>query len=389
MSFTPPVKQSRLTIAFRLILAIPHLFVLWALGIATEVIVVIGWFAALFTGRLPEWAHTFVTGTVRWQARVYSYLYFLTDSYPPFSLDDEPYPVRFVTMRTRLNRFAVLFRIVLLIPAAIVLTLASYGLAVLAFFVWLIALVAGRLPSSLHQALAAIIRFQIRSSAYIFMLTGVYPWWGLFGDGAPDTGTAGTAAAATTDSATADTVASAADAETGALRAPADPWRLPLSGAAKALVWVFLALGAAAVVPAAIVGPSSPSGNNPVSAFSNTRGLIRVGQAYDTLAASATRFESAVQACSQLSCVTALDRKEAGDLRTFAASVRSAGLVGQPATDASRLAGDASDAATSLDHLATDTSVSKYESDYAASPLQRQLNALDSDYTALRLSLTS
>ena len=43
----------RWSTAFRLVLIIPHYIVLAAMGIAAEVIVVIGWFGALFMGRLP------------------------------------------------------------------------------------------------------------------------------------------------------------------------------------------------------------------------------------------------------------------------------------------------------------------------------------------------
>ena len=55
---------------------------------------VIGWFAALFTGRLPQWAHTFLGGVVRWYTRSGAYMFLLTDRYPPFSFDDVEYPVR-------------------------------------------------------------------------------------------------------------------------------------------------------------------------------------------------------------------------------------------------------------------------------------------------------
>ena len=43
-------------------------------------------FAVLFTGRWPEGLRTFVVGYFRWTMRVYAYLYFLTDAYPPFNL---------------------------------------------------------------------------------------------------------------------------------------------------------------------------------------------------------------------------------------------------------------------------------------------------------------
>jgi hypothetical protein len=52
------VELSRATTAFRLVLAVPHLVVLWLLSWAAAVVGLIGWLAALVTGRLPEWAGT-------------------------------------------------------------------------------------------------------------------------------------------------------------------------------------------------------------------------------------------------------------------------------------------------------------------------------------------
>jgi hypothetical protein len=364
VSFAPPAEQSRLTVAFRVLLAIPHLVILYALGIAAEVVAFIGWFAALFTGNLPDWAHTFITGVVRWQARVYAYLFFLTGAYPPFTLDDEPYPVRLVTARARLNRAAVLFRLILAIPAAIVLAAVIYGMGILSFFFWLIALFAGRLPNSLHQAIAAVLRLQFRFYGYFFMVTGEYPWWGMFGD--PESVPAPSAPAA--DAGTTPTAAG-------------DPWRLSLSGAGKGLVSLFLAVGVAAWVVIGIVAPSSAGG--PGSAISNARSLIVVGAAYSQLGSTSTDFESAVQACGDLSCVTAQDQKEATALRAFASSVSSAGITGSAAADANTLISDANGAAQSLDKLAASTSVAQYQSEVSGSPLRQQLNSLDSDYTKL------
>jgi hypothetical protein len=82
----------------------------------------------------------------------------------------------------RLSRLAVLFRLILAIPAFIVLYLAIYGLGTIVVFIgWLIALVAGRLPASLHQAIAAVLRYFVRCNGYMLLLTGSYPGQ-LFGD---------------------------------------------------------------------------------------------------------------------------------------------------------------------------------------------------------------
>jgi len=68
-------------------LAIPHYIVLFFLYIAVVVVVVIAWFAILFTGRYPRGLFDFVEGVLRWQNRVAGYAFLLvTDRYPPFSL---------------------------------------------------------------------------------------------------------------------------------------------------------------------------------------------------------------------------------------------------------------------------------------------------------------
>jgi len=68
-------------------LAIPHYIVLFFLGIAAFVVVVIAWFAILFTGRYPRGMFDFVEGVIRYENRVIGYaLVLVTDEYPPFRL---------------------------------------------------------------------------------------------------------------------------------------------------------------------------------------------------------------------------------------------------------------------------------------------------------------
>ena len=69
------------------LLAIPHYIVLSLLCIIAFFIVIIAWFAIMFTGRFPRDLHGFVVGTIRWQLRVNAYAIILTtDRYPPFRL---------------------------------------------------------------------------------------------------------------------------------------------------------------------------------------------------------------------------------------------------------------------------------------------------------------
>ncbi len=68
-------------------LAIPHYIVLFFLDIAVIVVVIVAWFAILFTGRYPRGIFDFVEGVIRWHNRVIAYAFVLiTDRYPPFSL---------------------------------------------------------------------------------------------------------------------------------------------------------------------------------------------------------------------------------------------------------------------------------------------------------------
>jgi hypothetical protein len=75
------------------LLAIPHYIVLFFLWLAAAIVVIIAWFAVLFTGRYPRGMFEFVEGVMRWTNRVFAYAYLLvTDRYPPFSLGSSGTP---------------------------------------------------------------------------------------------------------------------------------------------------------------------------------------------------------------------------------------------------------------------------------------------------------
>ena len=70
------------------IMAIPHYIVLFCLGIAAIVVIIIAWFAILFTGRYPRSLFDFVVAYMRWSLRVLVYAFILsTDAYPPFKFE--------------------------------------------------------------------------------------------------------------------------------------------------------------------------------------------------------------------------------------------------------------------------------------------------------------
>jgi Domain of unknown function (DUF4389) len=183
LAFPDRAPQQRLSVLVRIFLALPHLIALAVLSFVAEIVAVIGWFGALFTGRLPRFAEDYLSGWLHWQARVNSYCLLLTGAYPPFALGDSDYPVRLaVPPPGPLNRLAVFFRIILAIPATVLVMLLGYGAQTIMLFVtWLVVLVTGIMPAGLYQAYAAVLRYSIRYIGYMALLTGEYPN-ALFGD---------------------------------------------------------------------------------------------------------------------------------------------------------------------------------------------------------------
>lgn len=84
-----PTRSSRLLMLFMFIkplLLLPHIIVLWFLSIGAGVVMILAWFAVLFTGTYPQALWDFMVGFQRWTTRVQAWLHGLTDQYPPFSL---------------------------------------------------------------------------------------------------------------------------------------------------------------------------------------------------------------------------------------------------------------------------------------------------------------
>ncbi len=72
----------------RVLLLIPHLIILYFLGIAVGFLGLVTWFPVLMNGRYADWAYRIVGGYMRWQNRTFCYTLLMTGPYPPFSLED-------------------------------------------------------------------------------------------------------------------------------------------------------------------------------------------------------------------------------------------------------------------------------------------------------------
>jgi hypothetical protein len=76
-------QQSRLTVFFRIILAIPMLILTYAVSYVHLFLAVIAWLTIVFRGYLPEGVNSAMTFCNSYYARLYGYLALLTDVYPP------------------------------------------------------------------------------------------------------------------------------------------------------------------------------------------------------------------------------------------------------------------------------------------------------------------
>lgn len=183
------LRRSRLTVFFRLFLAIPHLVWLLLWGIAVNVVVLILWLAILIEGQVPKILHDFVAGYLRYATHVGAYLFLAANAYPGFR--GEPgYPVDVeIDPPARQSRWATLFRLVLAFPA-ILLTAALGGSWVIfavgalyfsgaggmaALLTWFVAVVRGTAPRGLRDLATYTLGYGAQAGGYLLLLTDRYP----------------------------------------------------------------------------------------------------------------------------------------------------------------------------------------------------------------------
>jgi len=88
-----PERLARWKLLFwKVITAIPHLVIVAILLVTALIVTVIAWFFILIAGRYPRGLYDYVTGVMRWSARVNAYVLSLTDEYPPFNLSADAGP---------------------------------------------------------------------------------------------------------------------------------------------------------------------------------------------------------------------------------------------------------------------------------------------------------
>ena len=173
---TDDLQRNRLTVFFRLLLAIPHLIVVGLWGIVAEITLFVTWLITIFTGRVPDGLHNFLASFLRYSTRVYAYVFLLADPWPPLSGAQGGYPIDVrIDPPEEQSRLTVFFRLLLAIPALILTSVFRAVNQIVALLGWFYALATGRMNEGMRNISAWLLRYETQTYGYVFLLTGRYP----------------------------------------------------------------------------------------------------------------------------------------------------------------------------------------------------------------------
>jgi Domain of unknown function (DUF4389) len=170
------LRRNRLTVFFRLLLAIPLAVWVSIWGIFASIAVVIAWFAALFLGRVPDGLHEFLARYLRAATHLTAYVFLLADPWPPFGGAPGSYPVDLrVDAAEPQSRLTVFFRILLAIPALLLVYVFRTVNQLIAFLGWFYCLATGHMHEGMRDISSWMVRYEVQTYAYVSLLTGRYP----------------------------------------------------------------------------------------------------------------------------------------------------------------------------------------------------------------------
>lgn len=191
------LRRRRLTVFFRLLLAIPHLIWVFLFSIVVVLAAVANWVATLVRGTPPAGLHRFTCAYVRYITHLNAYLWLAADPYPGFA--GEPgYPID-VTLPepSPQARWKTLLRLLLVLPALLMAGALGGAAPVrfytgggarngsgagggalaltVAFLGWFACLARGRMPKGLRDAGAYSVGYSAQMLAYLLLVTDRYP----------------------------------------------------------------------------------------------------------------------------------------------------------------------------------------------------------------------
>jgi Domain of unknown function (DUF4389) len=172
-------SRNRLTVLFRIILAIPHLVVSQVWGYLAQILAVIQWVIVVFTGKRNEGIFNLQASWLGYYSRVVGYVDLLYDQYPAFGTDTGSVPVSGgIAYEATGNRLTTLLRFLWIIPAAIIAVLVYIGAGVVLVISWFVIVITGKQPRGMWDFVLKALRYVLQVQAYALILTDVYPKFG-------------------------------------------------------------------------------------------------------------------------------------------------------------------------------------------------------------------
>jgi hypothetical protein len=173
-----PERLSRWKIFLKWLFAIPQFIIVYLLQIVAGVMILVAFFAILFTKKWPRGMFDFMVQIQRWTLNTIVYAVTLQrDEYPPFSGDAGEYPVRLeVDYDENLSRWLIFVKWLLILPHLIVLLFLVAAAYIVVFIAFFAILFTGRYPRGLFDFVTGVTRWTLRVYAYgHWLVTDRYP----------------------------------------------------------------------------------------------------------------------------------------------------------------------------------------------------------------------
>jgi hypothetical protein len=171
-------QRNRGTVAVRLILAIPHLFIAGAWNYLAAALSVVQWFIVLFTGKRNKGLFDLTNQWLAYATRAFTYTGLMFDTYPAFEFtpDGANTPIRYqATYSESANRLTNGLRIIWAIPAIVIMMVMTVVGTLVTVVCWFAIVFTGNMPRGMFDLLTRIHRFSVQANAYVRLMTDEYP----------------------------------------------------------------------------------------------------------------------------------------------------------------------------------------------------------------------
>lgn len=179
LAMSDELRRNRWTVAFRLVLAMPHIVWVTLWSVLMLPLAIVMWLATLALGRAPRGLHRFAAAYVRYVSHFYAFVYLGAGPFPGFTGAAGSYPVDMeIAPPERQRRWTVALRGVLALPALLLAGAIGGAASFAAVGSWFYALVRGRAPEGLRNLVVFSARYGAQTYGYLLFVTPRYPYSG-------------------------------------------------------------------------------------------------------------------------------------------------------------------------------------------------------------------